>query len=122
MDVWCFGMCITRGVMEHGSMVLVFTNMSCLAACLEKMVFGRLKRKAVVFFPFGVKENNLMAFFISVVVVYTTTLSPSSSLAFLMCLRTVVTKKMKMMIFLVSSLGPGIGARECNLHVWLCRN
>lgn len=63
-----------------------------------------------------------MAFSIFVVVVYTTTLSPSSFLLFLMCLRTVVMKKMKTMIFLVSSLGPGIEERECNLHVWLFRN
>lgn len=78
------------------------------------------KEKLPFTFSFGLK--NLMAFFIFVVVVYTTTLSPSSFLPFLMCLRTVVMKKMKMMIFLVSSLGPGIEERECNLHVWLLRN
>lgn len=78
------------------------------------------KEKLPFTFPFGLK--NLMASFIFVAVVYTTTLSPSSSLPFLMCLRTVVMKKMKMMSFLVSSLGPGIGEREHNLHAWLLRN
>lgn len=107
--------------MEHVSVVLVFTNVGLSVVCMfrEDVFWQTCKEKLCIIF--GLKKN-LMAFFISVVVVYTTTLSPSSSLPFLMCLRTVVMKKMKMMIFLVSSLGPGIGERERNLHVWLPRH
>lgn len=49
-------MWITHSVMEHGSIVLVFTNVSCLAACLEKTVLVDLKEKLFVL-SFWCKEK-----------------------------------------------------------------